>query len=515
MFQVYFEDKEKGGLFHAASEDWSQIVDTEKRAGEQFTAARTSVIGAMITHDPEAIQDGEKAVDEVLSRFEDGKYGGYFRAADKDWKITQREKSLHETSEIFGVLMHLYEVNVKDEYLLKGLDFLDTALEHAWDPKYGGFFSLYTEDWKKAVDTKDLATQCSMLQHLNGSWKDGMDSPYGPRAAYHKKRAEEFGALILDKAEDKVHGGLYTSFTQDWKPAEKDKDVSQLADLALTLYFHYHNMGPSIWGPRRGSHAFTGRPYPSVYTYHGPAPGIDPVSMDAYRFGKTVLDIGDVLVEHAWDKEQGGFYTSLSEDLSPKDETKQISTQIMCFLGLNVAYRLTGFKRFQQKLADAVKTIEAKCFDPVNAGTYASFTREWVPTTKDKVCGPNLMLGGIMSMVGPVADGLDVTRETLALWLDPPAREIGKGSSAQFTVTVQNQGFQREKVRVGGLSTPSRWLEPADITFDLAPHECTSYSLSVTPPGDMPEGDYNIEITCMREGGVASYVAKGGKIIIK
>ena len=37
---------------------------------------------------------------------------------------------------------------------------------------------------------------------------------------------------------------------------------------------------------------------------------------------------------------------------------KQISTQIMCLLGLNVAYRLTGFKRFQQKLAEAVKTID-------------------------------------------------------------------------------------------------------------------------------------------------------------
>jgi hypothetical protein len=31
----------------------------------------------------------------------------------------------------------------------------------------------------------------------------------------------------------------------------------------------------------------------------------------------------------------------------------------------------------------------------------------------------------------------------------------------------------------------------------------------------MPEGDYYIEITCMREGGVGSYVAKGGKITIK
>ena len=120
-----------------------------------------------------------------------------------------------------------------------------------------------------------------------------------------------------------------------------------------------------------------------------------------------------------------------------------------------------------------------------------------------------------MSMMGPVADGLDVTRETLTLWIDPPSREIPRGSSAQFTVTVQNQGFEREKVRVGGLSTPSRWLEPADKTIELAPHECTSYSLSINPPPEMPEGDYYIEITCMREGGVGQYVSRGAKTTIK
>ena len=515
MFQIYFEDKEKGGLFHAASEDWSEIVNSEKHVEEQFTAARTSVIGAMITHDPEAITDAEKAVDEVINRFADTSNGGYFRCADKDWNIIKREKSLQETSEIFGVLMHLYEVNVKDDYLLKGLTFLDTALDHAWDREHGGFFSLYTEDWKKAVDTKDLATQCSMLQHLNGSWKDGMDSPYGPKAAYHKKRAEEFGELILDKAEDKVHGGLYTSFTRDWKPAAKDKDVAQLASLALTLYFHYHNMGPSIWGPRRGSHAFTGRPYPSVYTYRGPAPDNDPVSVRAFRFGEKVMEIGDLLIEHAWDKDQGGFYTTLGETLSPREEKKDIATQIGCLMALNVAYRLTGFPRFQQKLAEAVKTIEEKCFDPDNAGVYLSYTRDWVPTVRDKICGPNLLVGGIMSMMAPVADGMDVTRQTLALWADPPNQAIAKGSSAQFTVTVQNQGFENARVRVGGLSAPSRWMEPNDVTFDLSPHECKSYPLTITPPEGMPEGDYNFEITCIREGAVGEYVSRGGKITIR
>ena len=235
MFQTYFEDKENGGLYHAVSEDWAEIVDTNKLVEEQFSAARTNVIGAMITHDPEAITDAEEAVDEVINRFEDKKNGGYYLAADKGWTITRKEKNLSHTSEIFGVLMHLYEVNKKDSYLAKALEFLDIALERAWDEKNGGFFSLYSEDWTPEGDMKDLATQAAMLQHMNGSWKDGMDSPLGAKSAYHRSRAEAFGDLIIEKAEDKIHGGFYTSFTGDWTPAATEEAVSQIASLGLTL----------------------------------------------------------------------------------------------------------------------------------------------------------------------------------------------------------------------------------------------------------------------------------------
>jgi hypothetical protein len=227
------------------------------------------------------------------------------------------------------------------------------------------------------------------------------------------------------------------------------------------------------------------------------------------------MEIGDLLIEHAWDKDQGGFYTTLGESLAPVEEKKDIATQIGCLMALNVAFRLTGFPRFQQKLAEAVKTIEEKCFDPDNAGVYVSYTRDWVPTVRDKICGPNLLVGGIMSMMAPVADGMDVTRQTLALWTDPPNQAIAKGSSAEFTVTVQNQGFEKVRVRVGGLSAPSRWMEPNDVTFDLSPHECKSYAVTITPPEGMPEGDYNFEITCIREGAVGEYVSRGGKVTIR
>ncbi|MCX5896528.1 MAG: AGE family epimerase/isomerase, partial [Proteobacteria bacterium] len=173
----YFEDNEKGGLFHKVSEDFSTVLDTSKHVEDQFIAARSHVMGAMISHDPETIADAEKVVVEVIKRFEDTKHGGYFLTADKDWKIIDNHKNLLEAESIFGILMHLYEVSKKDEYLLKGLDFLDLLLDRAWDKKHGGFFSLYHDNWAYATDSKDLVTQCGMLQHMGGAWKDGIDSP--------------------------------------------------------------------------------------------------------------------------------------------------------------------------------------------------------------------------------------------------------------------------------------------------------------------------------------------------
>jgi len=445
--------------------------------------------------------------------FEDKEQGGFFTAADKDWNIINREKNLLLTGEVFGVLMHLYEITYNDQHLLKAMDFLDVALDKAWDTANGGFFERYDENWGRLSDTKDLATQASMLQHMNGSWKDGMDSPYGARAAYHKNRAASFADLLFEKAADKVNGGFYTLFAEDWKPASTEKDVCQLATFALTLYFHYHNFGPSVWGPRKGSHAFTGRGYPAVYAYRGPAPNVDPAGEESYLWGKKVIELADILIQHAWDAEHGGFYTSLTEDHQPANEEKSIETQITCFMALNVAYRLSGSERFQQKLAEAVKTVEDKGFDPDNGGVYSTCTRNWEPMVRDKICAPNLSIVGIMSMMAPVVAGMDVIENPIKLWLEPLSQEISGSSPASFTVTLQNQGFENMKIRVGGLSSPNRWMEPGDITLDLAPHEVKSYPLTITLPEGMPKGAYCFELTGMPEGEVGEYVAVGGKVI--
>lgn len=511
----YFEDKEHGGLFHAMSENFQEIRDSDKHADDQFTAARASVIAAMITHDPVTIRDAEAAVGQVIKRFEDPRHGGYFSAADRTWRIIDRTKNLVVGGELFGVLMHLYEVSQNDAYLLRALDFLDVLLERAWDGEHGGFFPLYQEDWTPSADSKDLKTQASMLQHINGSWKDGMDSPYGARSARHKKHAEAFADLLIERCTDSVNGGFYTDFSADWRPVQRDKDVAGLAAFALALYFHYHNMGPSIWGPRKGSHAYTGKPYPAAYAYRGPAPQCEQVSGKAYRYGRAVVEIADLLLQHAWDGDRGGFYTSLTERLEPRDRAKRFATQMDCLLALNVAYRLSGFERFQKRLAEAVAVLEDRCFDAEHGGVYAAFDRDWNPVCRDKLCGLNLMSMGILSMMAPVVNNLPVTRQTIVLWVEPSLRVVPPDSPAQFTVTVQNQGFAPQRVRVGGLTSPSRWMEPADLAFDLAPHEVRSYKLTVRPPEGMPAGRYPFEITGVPAGDVGEYASASGMIEVR
>jgi hypothetical protein len=158
--------------------------------------------------------------------------------------------------------------------------------------------------------------------------------------------------------------------------------------------------------------------------------------------------------------------------------------------------------------------MEDNCFDEQNGGIYATFAADWKPLTRDKLCEPNLMVNGIFSMLSPITSGVDVTRNTLQLWIDQPVQQIRKGQSARCTVTIQNQAFEPLKVRIGGLSTPTRWMEPPELFVDLAPHEVKSYGLNITPPPDMPAGTYYFELTAIPVGEVADYVPAGGKIII-
>jgi len=100
------------------------------------------------------------------------------------------------------------------------------------------------------------------------------------------------------------------------------------------------------------------------------------------------------------------------------------------------------------------------------------------------------------------------------IWIEPVSCSIGRGQSALVSVSVQNQGFAPVHVRIGGLSTPTRWMAPPEMLMDLSPHEMKTFQLTITPPADMPAGTYPFELTAAPAGEVYEYVSAGGNVII-
>ncbi len=503
-----FTDKEHGGVYTAVSEDFQKVVDPGKLAFDQFTLGRSYIFQHMGSGQPQPKDKAVELVDFALRKFEDADNGAYYRAAAQDWTIVGKEKDPALLGEIFGIMMHLYEITYDDAYLLKGFDILDVMIDKGEDKDHGGFFDSYAEDWTPIAKTKSLETQMQMIQHLGGAWKDGIDSPYAVRAESYKQKSIELGNLVVEKMADPEHGGFYKTCNADWSVKDDSKDPKEIASAIMCLFFSYHNRGPVIWGPRKGSHAYNaGRVIHDVYSYRGPGPDPRPVSMDAYRLGKLVPDTARLLVEKAWDGQNGGFYRSLSRDWQPTDKTKSAATQAAVLFALNIAYKMTGEATFRKALSETVGVLLQKASDPQHGGYYESYGEAWAPAKKEKTFAANMQVLGIVGMVMPTINGPEVSPLTLKVWIEPATLTIKDGEAGQYTVTIQNQGFSPEKVRLGGMFAFTRWMDPQESVIDLGPHQVHTYNLSIKPPKGLAGKSYPFEISAVGLSDRSEYVS--------
>ena len=505
MLENYL-DKTNGGVYHALSQDWSTPVDPGKQCDEQFSFARTYVFQNMMTGNPAARDSAKELSDFVLKTFEDTAHGGFFSRAANDWKITDRSKSPRVISTAFATLMHLYEITFDDTYLLKCFDLMDLVLDKCWDKTQGGFYDAFAEDWTPTSTTKSLSTQMETILHLAGAWKDGIDSPYAARAEQYKQKSVEITRLIIDKMYDREHGGFFTSCNADWSVKDDRKDTAETTAAITTLFFIYHNLGPVIWGPRKGSHAYSPfRPVNDSYSYLGPAPDPRPIGKDAYEVGKIVVELARLLVDKSWDGKQGGFYTTSTRAWMPEEGDKSAKVQADCLTALNIAYKLSGDSTIREKLEQLQKTLSEKAEDKLHKGYFQYYSPDWQPKAKDKVFSVNNgIMGGIAMSFGTV-NGPPLSPVKLKVWIEPESLSVKEGDAAQYAVTIQNQGFNAEKVRIGGLMALSRWMQPGEFPIELAPHQVYTYTLKVRPPEGLSGKTYPFEISAIGENDRKNY----------
>jgi len=511
-----YSDEVNGGIYHAVSKDWSTITNANKYCEDQFLLARTNVFQNMMTGDPAARDKAKDLVDLTIDKFEDKTNGGFYQKTTKDWKIEEKDKSLHLISSAFGTIMHLYEITFDDRYLLKCFDLLDVVLDKGWDKTYGGFFDSYNEDWTPKSDTKSLSTQMGVILHLAGAWKDGIDSPYAERAERYKQKSIEITKFTIEKMYDHQHGGFFKSCNADWSVNDDSKDTEEITSAITTLFFIYHNLGPLIWGPRKGSHAYSpDRPINDNYSYLGPAPDPRPINMEAYNIGKIVVDTANLLVDKSWDLQKGGFYRSCIRNWLPSDKSKSSKVQTDCLVALNIAYKLCGDIKFKNNLKELQDVLREKAQDMMDSGYFENYNSDWQPLDNQKLFSTNMGIFGALMMTGSTVRNPPLVPVKLKVWIEPQSRIVKEGETALYEIMIQNQGFFSEKIRVGGLMAFTRWMDPREFHIDLKPHQLHTYTLKVKPPKGLSGNTYAFEISAIAERYKKEYFSDVALISVK
>jgi mannose/cellobiose epimerase-like protein (N-acyl-D-glucosamine 2-epimerase family) len=507
-------DKKHQGYYHKCSEDWSAVLDSNKHVIDQFIVGRTYIFGATSSGEYKLVETGERLINMAIDKFEDKKNLGFYSTASEDWAIINREKDTYLMALAAGCVLHLYEYTLNEKYLIKMFDILDLLLTKCQDEVHGGFFDSFNEDWSIKSEQKSLRTQVSVVQALGGGYKDGIDSRYAKKAEFYHQKSNELCNLIIEKMYDKEQGGFFAACNANWTVKDTDKDSAQIAHAITALTFHYNELGPSLFGPRKGSHAESGRPPPSWYSYRGPAPNPEPISAEAYKYGKILADVTTLLVEKAWDSENGGFYERCSKDWKPKDASKSILTQTSILIAINMFYRLSGFPEIREKIAHTVSILESKSYDPRHHGFYEMFNREWEPQGREKNIHVNIEVPGAVNMIQAILKRPPITKYKPKVWIKPSNLIIKDGETARYTVTVQNQAFISDKLKMGGITAPKTWIFPPEVSFELGPHQTKTFTIEVRPPKGLAGKAYPFEVAVYSSGDPATYANAIGTVTV-
>ncbi len=508
-------DRSYGGYYHSVSENWDIAKDSTKSFVDHLILGRMLLFSASATGDLNRIEEGEKLVNLAINKFSDKKNKGFFSTLSRDWSsILDGLKTTFLMASSIGTILHLYEYTLKEKYLLKMFEMMDTLRSNCRDYENGGFYDSFTEDWTVKSDQKSLQTQISVLQALNGCYKDGVDSVYAEKAEEYKKEAEKLAKLVLKKMYDKEHGGFFSSCDAKWVQKNLNKDVKQNAQAITALIFHYNTIGPVVFGPRIGSHAYTARPIWPWYSYVGPAPSMEPISTEAFAFGEAAAETVDCLLQRAWDTESGGFHPYCSREWAPLKKEKDVLVQSTCLVALNMFHRVSGFDMVREKIALMKRLLETRTWDFKNNGFYKNLGESWKPLSTDKFTEVNIEVPGALSMVQTILSSPAIPKFKPRIWIEPRDIRTSEGETFPFTVTVQNQSFLPDKIRIGGLTSFSRWLSPSDYSIDLKSHQVARFTIQLTVPRGLTGKTYPFEITAISMNDATQYSGATAKITI-
>jgi len=151
---------------------------------------------------------------------------------------------------------------------------------------------------------------------------------------------EEFIPLWYDHVRDEEHGAFYMNLARHWQPQPPwDKVPAMISRQVFSFSAAYLLSGEE-------------------------------------KYLEVAREGAEYLLEHAWDREYGGWFDKLTQTGAPADTTKSVPLQLYTNVGLTLYYFTTGDERVLSHIMKSIEIRQTRAHDEEFGGYYQVLNRD-------------------------------------------------------------------------------------------------------------------------------------------
>jgi cellobiose epimerase len=332
-------DTELGGFLNCLDRQ-GRVFDTAKVAAMQARMIYAFARGHEVLGGGAHLDIAERGVRFLADQMWDRHAGGWFHKVTRSGEVIRPHKRLFDQAYVLTGLSVYARASGDSAVLEHAVETYELLERHAWDHTHGGYYERCDRDWSVSSSDKTLIAQIDMLEAVRAL------ATLTHRREY-AVRAEELTDLLMSRMRDPGTGCFLENFHRDWRYHPlRTRDVIKIGQNLKAIQLLL-------------------------------APG----STDAPGLARSAAgrEIMNFCLEHAWDRQHGGFFQFLARNGSVSSAEKLWWTMCDGILALLTLDADEGDARYRQHAAALENFAFTRFVDPVFGEWYTACHRDGSP----------------------------------------------------------------------------------------------------------------------------------------